>query len=66
MDNNEFKMLVEKAIMGDKESLAKVIEMYMPSIKKASIDYYTKEIDEECVSVIIEKLYKEIRNFKNI
>lgn len=66
MDNNEFKMLVEKAIMGDKDSLAKVIEMYMPSIKKASIDYSTKEIDEECVSVIIEKLYKEIRNFKNI
>jgi hypothetical protein len=64
MDSIEFKNLVEKAIAGDKYSIEKIIDMYMFTIKKASIDYITGQVDEDCISTIVENLYKEIRKFK--
>jgi hypothetical protein len=64
MDNFEFKNILEKAILGDKHSIEKIIEMYMPTIKKASVDYIKGQVDEDCISTIVENLYKEIIKFK--
>lgn len=64
MDSIEFKNILEKAISGDKHSIEKIIEMYMSTIKKASVDYITGQVDEDCISTIVENLYKEIRKFK--
>ncbi|MCX8075258.1 MAG: helix-turn-helix domain-containing protein [Clostridia bacterium] len=66
MEDFEFRETLSKAVDGDKESIVKIIDMYMPSILKNSVDYTTRQVDEDCVSEIIEKLYKKIKNFKNI
>jgi hypothetical protein len=66
MEDNKFKEMAEMAIMGDRNALNKIIEIYMPQIRNASIDYQTKKIDEDCMSTIIENLLVEIKKFKKI
>lgn len=64
MEDYKFKEILKNSINGDKNSIEKIIKIYMPSILKNSVDYSTGQVDEDCVSEIIEKLYKEIKNFK--
>jgi hypothetical protein len=64
MNTLELAKVIKKAILGDEKSFLEIVKIYEPLINKYSLDYLDNKIDEDCKSIIIEKLYKEIRKFK--
>ncbi len=63
MSDEEFVLILNKAITGDIKSLFEIIDQYRNNIYKASM--INGVIDYDCVSYIEDKLLEEIKKFKN-
>lgn len=62
--NNEFVEVIRKAVVGDKESIWKIIQQYEGVIVNNSI--IDGEKDDKCRTFIEEKIFKNISKFKKI
>ena len=63
MSDEEFVLILNKAITGDIKALFEIIDQYRSAIYKAS--KINGVIDHDCVSYIEDKLLEEIKKFKN-
>lgn len=57
----EFRLLLAKAVSGNKEALADIIEMYMPLINRYS--YVGGKLDEDLRQHILIHILKNISHF---
>ena len=60
MTDNEFRLLLETAVCGDREALDSLLALYMPLINRLSS--YAGNLDEDCRQYIMlhEALTKEV------
>lgn len=62
MINGEFRRLLEKAILGDRDALGLIIEVYMPLINKHS--NINGSLDEDCRQFIMLRVFLAISKFE--
>jgi hypothetical protein len=61
MENSEFSGIIRKALVGDRDALARVIERYMPLINNRSV--IDGKIDEDLRQCIILRVIEKLPGF---
>ena len=58
MTDNEFRLLLEAAVCGDREALDSLLALYMPLINRLSS--YAGNLDEDCRQYIMPVSYTHL------
>ena len=62
MTGNEFRLLLEAAVCGDREALDSLLALYMPLINRLSS--YAGNLDEDCRQYIMLHIVLHISEFR--
>ena len=62
MTDNEFRLLLEAAVCGDREALDSLLALYMPLINRLSS--YAGNLDEDCRQYIMLHIVLHISEFR--
>ena len=64
MTDNEFRLLLEAAVCGDREALDSLLALYMPLINRLSS--YAGNLDEDCRQYIMLHIVLHISEFRSL
>ena len=62
MTDNEFRLLLEAAVCGDREALDSLLALYMPLINR--LGSYAGNLDEDCRQYIMLHIVLHISEFR--